>query len=44
MVLLSNESTFFVAGRVNRNNVRIYGFESPHSAHEHIRDSPKVNV
>ena len=43
-VLFSDEATFHVSGSVNRHNVRIWGTQNPHVYHEHVRDSPKVNV
>jgi dolichyl-phosphate-mannose--protein O-mannosyl transferase len=33
-----------VCGKMNRQNVRIWGTENPHATMEHVRDPPKVNV
>lgn len=43
-ICFSDEATFHISGRVNRQNVRIWGSEKPHVIREHVRDSPKVNV
>lgn len=43
-VLFSDEATFHTSGVVNRHNCRIWGSELPNIVHEHVRDSPKVNV
>ena len=43
-IVFSHEATFPTNGKVNRNNVRIWGKENPHAIIEHERDSPKVNV
>ena len=43
-VCFSDEATFYVLGRVNRHNVRVWGSERPNVYFEHERDSPKVNV
>jgi len=40
----SDESTFHLTGKVNRQNVRTWGTETPHVIIEHERNSPKVNV
>jgi hypothetical protein len=42
--MFSDEATFHVSGKVNKQNVRIWESENPHATVEHIRDSPKVNV
>ena len=42
--VFSDESTFHTNGKVNRNNVCIWGEENPSATIEHERDSPKVNV
>jgi DNA-dependent RNA polymerase auxiliary subunit epsilon len=43
-LILSDESTFHISGKVNKQNVRIWGTENPRATVEHVRDSPKVNV
>ena len=43
-VAFSDEATFHLSGKVNRHNVRIWGYENPHAVIEHWRDSEKVNV
>lgn len=43
-VCFTDEATFHLSGKVNKQNVRIWGSEKPHAIREHIRDSPKVNV
>jgi hypothetical protein len=43
-IMFSDKATFHVSGKVNKQNVRIWGSEQPHATVEHIRDSPKVNV
>jgi hypothetical protein len=43
-VMFSDEATFHLSGKVNRHSVRIWVPENPHVVHEHIRDSPKLNV
>jgi hypothetical protein len=40
-VCLSDEETFHVSGKLNRQNVRIWGSEQPHETREIQRDSPK---
>ena len=40
----SDEATFHVSGKVNKQNVRIWGTEKPHRIVENERDSPKTNV
>lgn len=42
--IFSDEATFYVSGKVNRHNCRIWGSENPHAITEYKRDSPKVNV
>jgi hypothetical protein len=42
--MFSDEATFHVSGKINKQNVHIWGSEHPHATVEHIRDSPKVNV
>ncbi|CAM1310188.1 Uncharacterised protein g5380 [Pycnogonum litorale] len=42
--IFSDEATFHTNGKVNKQNVRIWGEENPHATIEHQRDSPKVNV
>ncbi|XP_068082175.1 uncharacterized protein [Anabrus simplex] len=43
-VVFSDEATFHVSRKVNKQNVRIWGTANPHYYVEHVRDSPKVNV
>jgi transposase len=43
-IIFSDESTFHLSGKVNKQNVRIWGTEHPRETVEHVRDSPKVNV
>jgi hypothetical protein len=43
-IMFSDEATFHISWKVNKQNVRIWGSEHPHATVEHIRDSPKVNV
>ena len=43
-VCFSDETTFHVSGKLNRNNVRIWGSEHPHETRMLHWDSPKVNV
>ena len=40
----SDEATFHVSGKVNKQNIRIWGSEKPHRIVENERDSPKTNV
>jgi len=40
----NGEATFHVSGKVNKQNVRIWGTEKPHRIVENERDSPKTNV
>jgi hypothetical protein len=42
--LISDEVTFHISSKVNRNNIRIWGTKQPHAQIEHQRDSSKVNV
>ncbi|PSN34568.1 hypothetical protein C0J52_18335, partial [Blattella germanica] len=43
-LIFSDEATFFLGGKVNRDNVRIWGIENPRVYVEHTRNSPKLNV
>lgn len=43
-VLFTDEATFHINGCVNRHNCRIWGSQQPNEIHEHVRDSPKLNV
>ena len=43
-VCFSDEATFHVSGKLNKQNVRIWGSENPHATRELQRDTPKVNV
>ena len=40
----SDEATFHISGKVNKQNARIWGTEKPHRFVENERDSPKTNV
>ena len=43
-IIFSDESTFHLSGKVNTQNVRIWGTEPPRAVLQHVRDSPKINV
>lgn len=43
-IVMSDEATFHLSGKVNRHNVRIWRSENPHAVIQIERDSPKVNV
>lgn len=43
-IIFSDEATFYLNGKVNRHNIRIWGTQNPHTTHEIERNSPKVNV
>jgi hypothetical protein len=43
-IVFSDEATFHLSGKVNRQNLIIWGSQNPHQVVEHVRDSPKVNV
>jgi transposase len=43
-IFFSDEATFHLSGKVNKQNVRIWGTENPHCYQEHTRDSEKINV
>ncbi len=43
-LFFSDETTFQVNGKVNKQNVRIWGVEKNHCYQEHVRVSPKMNV
>lgn len=43
-MVFTDEASFYTSGKVNHHNVRIWGSENPHAYHEHVCDSPKVNV
>jgi hypothetical protein len=43
-ITFSDEATFQVSRKVNKQNICIWGTEHPHARVKHIRDSPKVNV
>jgi len=40
----SGEAKFHVSGKVNKQNVHMWGTEKPHRIVENERDSPKTNV
>jgi len=43
-LIFSDECKFYLCGKVNKHNVRIWGTENPKSFVEVARDAPKVNV
>lgn len=43
-IIMSDEATFHLNGKVNKHNCRIWGDENPREFVEFERDSPKVNV
>ena len=43
-ICFCDEATFYVYGKLNKHNVKIWGSEHPHEIRELERDSPKVNV
>ena len=43
-LVFSDEATFHVTGKFNKQNTCIWGTEHPHAIQEHVRDSPKVDV
>ena len=43
-LIMSDEATFHLNGKVNRHNFRIWGSENPRVFKEHVRDSPKITV
>jgi hypothetical protein len=43
-LIFSDESTFHISGKVNKQSIRIWGTENLRATVEHVRDSPKVNV
>ena len=43
-IVLSDEATFHLSGKVNRHNVSIWGAANQQVIVEHVRDSPKINV
>ncbi|XP_068083439.1 uncharacterized protein [Anabrus simplex] len=43
-VVFSDQATFHISGKVNKQNVNIWGATNPHCYVEHVRNSPKVNV
>jgi transposase len=43
-LIFSDESTFHISGKVNKQNVRIWGTENRRATVEHVWDFPKVNV
>ena len=42
-LVFSDEAIFHTSGKVNKQNVRIWGLENPHESLEQVRDSRKVN-
>jgi hypothetical protein len=43
-IIFSDEAAFHVSGKLNKQNVRIWGSEHPRATVQHIRESPKVNM
>jgi hypothetical protein len=43
-LILSDEATFHLSGKVNRHNVRLWGTENPRAFIALERDSSKMNV
>jgi hypothetical protein len=43
-LVISDEATSHLSGRVNWHSLRIWGSENPRQSFEHERDSPKFNV
>jgi hypothetical protein len=43
-LIFSSKSIFHISGKVNKQNVPIWGTKNPRVAVKHVRDSPKVNV
>ena len=43
-LIFSDEATFQLSGKVNRDNVRIWQTENPRVVIENVRESPKVSV
>lgn len=43
-LIMSDEASFHLSGRVNKHNCRIWGDENPRAYNEFERDSPKLNV
>jgi hypothetical protein len=43
-LIFDDQSNLQVSGKVNKDNVRIWGTENPKDMFEHKRDSPKLNV
>ena len=44
IVDFSDKATFYISGKVNKHNIRIWGSENPCGVVEKERDSPKINV
>lgn len=43
-LVFSDKTIFYLSGKINCQNVRIWDFENSRVIQEHKRDSPKVNV
>jgi hypothetical protein len=43
-IVLNDEATFRLSGKVNRHNVSIWGAANEQVIVEHVRDSPKINA
>jgi hypothetical protein len=42
--IFGDEADFYISGKVNHHNARVWGSENPQVACEHESDSPKGNV
>ena len=43
-MIFSDKASFYISGKVNKHNVRIWGLQNPYEIVEKERDSPKLNV
>ena len=43
-IFFSDEATFYLSGRVHKQNCRIWGYENPNEIQEVPLHSPKINV
>ena len=43
-LVISDEATFHINGKVNEHHVRIWGEQNLHATVEHVRDSPKESI
>lgn len=44
IIFFSDEATFYLSGRVHKQNCRIWGYEKPIEVHQEPLHSPKINV